>query len=414
MNLEYFIAQRSERESKSQEPSIMMRVATLAVALGVVVMIITIAVIGGFKTQINTRLSGLSGHVVVTDVRGVEPSQSIHINDSEELRAIIDETGAVRQSAYILRGAIARGGGVVDGVVVKGVDSLYNTPFFERFLIQGELPRFGTGDSRRELLISKGLADEMSLDVGGRMELLFTDEGAHDVTRLTFKVAGVFSAGIGDVEKRMVIADIETLRKINGWEEEQISGREIWVDDIDKSDNIVKDLNIKIIFDADNELDQMAAFSLGELYPSLFDWLATHNVNGVVVVVIMLIVAIFNMVTALLILVLERTRMVGILKSLGMNNGSLRKIFLYRALSVIIRGLVWGNLVALALCLAQSHWGILKLEASGYMLSVVPIELSVGWVVGLNVGVVAVILLVMIIPTRIVATIKPDEIVKYK
>ncbi|MFR9602934.1 MAG: FtsX-like permease family protein [Rikenellaceae bacterium] len=415
MNLEYFIARRSERESKSQEPSIMMRVATVAVALGVVVMIITIAVIGGFKSQINAKLSGLSGHVVVTHTRGVQPSQGLYIEDSPSLDQIIcDEPSLTRQSSYILRGAIARAGGVIEGVVVKGVDSLYNTPFFERHITSGELPQFGTGRSRREVLISKSLADDMTLDVGQRLELLFGDESGGEISRLTFKVAGIFASGIGEIEKRVIVADIETLRGVNGWGPSQISGREIWINEINNGDEIAENINKKITFDTDSKLEQIRALSLQEIYPSLFDWLNTHNINGVVVISIMMIVALFNMVTALLILVLERTQMIGVLKALGMTNESLRKIFLYRSMSVIFRGLAWGNAIALVLCGVQSRWGVLKLEASGYMLSEVPIELGVGWIVGLNLGVVVVVLAVMTIPTRIVATIKPDEIMKYK
>ncbi len=394
----------------------MMRVATVAVALGVVVMIITIAIIGGFKSEINTKLSGLSGHIVTTHLRGVQPSIFSYIEDSPALSNIISaEPSLTRQSSYILRGAIARAGGVIEGVVVKGVDSLYNTPFFERYITEGNLPHFGTGLSRRDVLISKSLADDMTLNEGDRLELMFSDEeGGGDIDRLTFRVAGIFSSGIGEIEKRMVIADIETLRRVNGWGPTQISGREIWIDEINNAQNIAAELNKKITFDTNNQLNSVMAFSLSQIYPSLFDWLNTHNINGVVVISIMLIVALFNMVTALLILVLERTQMIGILKALGMGNGALRKIFLYRALSVIIRGLVWGNMIALALCLAQQKWGLLKLEASGYMLSEVPIKLELGWIIGLNIGVVVVVLLVMTIPTRIVATIKPDEIIKYK
>ncbi len=411
MNLEYFIARRSEQESKSQEPSIMMRVATIAVSLGIIVMIVTIAIISGFKVQINDKLSGLSGHVVVTSSRGVQ--SSLPIDDNQTLRGLTTSVDAQRTSAYILRGAIARAGGVIDGVMVKGVDSMYNTQFFDKYLVEGELPHFGSSSSRREVLISNELANAMRLSIGGRIELLFADEQSN-IDRLTFKVAGIFSAGIGDMERGIIVADIETLRKANGWGENQISGIEIWIRDVSSAIKTEEDINKMIIFEADSTLDGVAAFSIERLYPSLFDWLKTHDINGVIVVVIMLVVALFNMITALLILVLERTRMIGILKSLGMDNRSLQRIFLYRALNVILRGLVWGNAIAIALCIMQQQWGIIKLEASGYMLSVVPIALSWWWIMALNVGVVAVILLIMTIPTRIVATITPDEIVKYK
>ncbi len=411
MNLEYFIAQRGAKEAKNQEPSVMMRVATVAVSLGIVVMIITLAVIGGFKSQINSKLSGLSGHVVVTNTRGVQ--SSLPIAHSRALGEIVGDVGAVRESAYIMRGAIARAGDVIDGVVVKGVDSHYNAPFFEEYLVEGHLPEFGSSEARREVLISSELASAMETSHGERVELLFVDDSG-EVERLTFRVGGVFSIGVGEMERGVVIADIETLRKVNAWSAEEISGLEIWLDKMSDAERVAEDINKMIIFGAESELDSVVAIPIERLYPALFDWLKTHDINGVIVVAIMLIVAIFNMITALLILVLERTRMIGILKSLGMGNESLRRIFLYRALGVIVRGLVCGNIIAAVLCGVQSRWGVVKLEASGYMLSQVPIEVSAWWWIALNVGVVVVVLAVMTIPVRIVATITPDEIVKYK
>ncbi len=407
MNLEYFIAGRTSGGSRS----IMTRVATIAVAVGVVVMIITMAVIAGFKVQIADKLSGLSGHIIVTDAVGVNPSSLIPIERSEELEQLLEQSGAQRYSTYILRGAIARGGGEITGVVVKGVDSLYNSQFFEHSLTSGQLPKFGEPQARREVLLSQGLADDMSLSVGERMELIFTDEEG-DISRFTFKVTGLFSAGVGEQEHSLILADIETLRRVNNWQEPQVSGYEVWIDNIDNAEPMAQQLNHSILYET--EQSRVVAISLEEIYPMLFDWLRTHDLNGLVVGIIMLIVAIFNMATALLILVLESSRMVGILKSLGMANGALRQIFLYRALWITVRGLAWGNVIGLVLCLAQSRWGVLKLEASGYILSQVPIELNAGWILALNMGFVAVVLLVMTIPARMVASISPDEIVKYR
>ncbi len=392
----------------------MMRVATLAVVVGMVVMILTLAVIGGFKSQIYTKLSGLSGHIVVAGREGVVPSAESLIIYGDELRDIVSGVSPLRSSTYILRGAIVRGEDFMDGVVVKGVDSLFNAPFFEESLIDGCVPQFGTGRSRRELLLSIDLASQMGVGEGERVDILFTDERSGEVDRLTFKVGGIYSAGVGEMERRVIIADIETLRRVNGWTSDEVSGCEVWVEDVDKTAEIAENINKTITFGVSEELDDVRALSLEELYPALFDWLKTHDVNGVVVVTIMLIVALFNLITALLILVLERSRMIGILKSLGMENGALQRVFLYRALSITLRGLAWGNGVGLLLCWTQSQWGIVKLEASGYMLSEVPINLGVGWLVALNLGVVVVVMLVMTIPTRMVASVHPDEIVKYR
>ncbi len=407
MNLDFFISRRMGSDSKS----IMTRVATIAVAVGLVVMIITIAVIAGFKTQISQRLSALSGHIVVTDVVGVNPASRMAITQDAELEDIIIQSGATRFNTYILRGAIAKGGNQLEGVVVKGVDSLYNSSLFEGAIVEGHAPQFGTSAARRELLVSQELASDMDLHPSQRLELLFSDEDG-DVSRLTFKVAGVFSIGVGENEKGLIIADIQTLRRLNGWAENQISGYEVEIANPSVAQDVASELNKKILYSSEQE--RTVALSLQELYPALFDWLATHDINGVVVGVIMLVVAIFNMATALLIMVLERARMVGILKSIGMDNGSLGRIFLWRAGGIILRGLAWGNIIGIALCLVQQRYELLKLEASGYILSVVPCELEVWWIVALNIGFAGVVLIVMSLPVRMVASISPDEIVKYR
>ncbi len=368
----------------------MVRVATCAVAVGIIVTTIAIAIIAGFKSQIESRLSSLSGHIVVTDVVGVNPASLHSIRSKEEIEDILNQNGAVRVEPYILRGAIACSPELLEGVVVKGIES--------------EL-------ERREVVISTKLARDMSLEIGTRIELLFNDQKGENA-RLTFKVADIITTKLGEIEDKIIMTNIETLRRVNGWDKDEISGYEVWLDSIDNAEKVAREINHKILYTTDQE--RVIALWIKELYPSLFDWLTTHDINGVVVIIIMLVVAIFNMATALLILVLESSRMVGILKSLGMDNRGLTHIFLHRAGRIIIRGLAWGNTIGLLLCFAQQRWGVLKLDASGYMLATVPIELEVWWIIALNIGFATVTLIIMTLPLKVIASISPDEIVKYR
>lgn len=383
----------------------MLSVARAAVALSVAVIILTLAVIFGFNREITERLTGISSHVVVASNRGVDPTWPQPIRATEELRELFLEMGGVeRYSSFISRSAIIKGRGSAEGVVIKGVDSLFNRPFLEGCIKEGALPDFGRRENpTRELLLSRSLAQQMGLGVGDRVELLLS-EGEGELSRLLFKVGGLYSSGMEESDRLLLIADIEHLRRSCSWAEDQISGYDIWLKNPAQSVEYAQNLNYAMLFSESG--DRVGAQSIEELYPAIMGWLITHRVNGAVIVVIMVVVAAFNMITALLILVLERRSMILTLKSLGMSNGALQRVFIYRALYILLYGLAWGNAVGIGLALAQQRWGIIKLDAEGYMLSQVPIGIDAGWVVMLNICVIATIMMVMIAPTRLVTGIK--------
>ncbi len=392
----------------------MMRVAMTAVAMGLTVMIITLAVIFGFKEQIAAQLTASSGHVVVTSVRGVAASMTDPILRGKAVEDLILSNGGVESYApYAVAGGVVRGGGVAEGVMVKGLDSLSDLSHLHKIIEEGEVPDFGRSTGSRDVLISSDLAQSIGAEVGKRLELLYTDsEGG--VERFIFRIAGLVRAPKGTVERSYIIGDLRAVQRLHGWESDEVSGYEIWLSEADKAGEVTTAINQGIIYSSSDDLDNVGVFSCEDLFPGIFGWLKTHDVNALVVIVIMLLVAIFNMVTALLILVLERASMVGVLKSLGMNNRSLQMIFVYRALNITLRGVLYGNLVGLGLCFVQWKWRLITLDASGYILTHVPISLSVTWVVLINMAVVGVITVAMAIPSRMVTKINPSESVKYR
>ncbi|MFR9644048.1 MAG: FtsX-like permease family protein, partial [Rikenellaceae bacterium] len=284
---------------------------------------------------------------------------------------------------------------------------------FDRGLFEGEIPNFGGEKSSRNTIVSKELASELGLEVGGRLELLMADDDG-SLRRDLYRIAAIYTAGGGAAEKGVVLTDIRNVQRLNGWGESQISGYEISLSNRDKSVEIADQINIEILYNENEELDQSAAYAIERLYPSIFDWLAALDMNGVVIISIMMVVAIFNIITALLILVLERVQMIGVLKALGMNNSSLRQVFLLRALSITFWGLIWGNGVGIALSLLQRHFEVVKLDETGYLLDTVPIELGVGWITLLNIGVIVAIIIVVSVPTRIVGSIEPHKAIKFQ
>lgn len=391
----------------------MVRIAVISVALSVAVMILSLAVIMGFKREITTRVTGFVAHVEVSDLRSVRSIESAAITRSEALEEMIRATGSVEGLApYATKGGVVKTSDAILGMMLKGVDGAYDWSFFRDHLKEGELPRVGDSIRTKDILISRSMAREMKLAPGDKVEMLFV-EGDQTPRRDRFKVSGVYATGMDDFDRVMVMTDLRNVQRLCDWSTDQVSGYEVMLEDAIQSGDFAQRLNSALLRADREEFWNLTALSAQELYPNIFDWLRTHDLNAAVILIIMTVVAVFNMATALLTLVLERTRMIGLLKTMGMNNTSLRRIFLYRALFIIVRGVVWGNLIGVGLCLTQHYFHLLKLDPAGYMLSEVPVAFGAGWWLLLNAGVIAVIFMLLVLPASIISYIKPDESIRY-
>ena len=414
MNLPLFIARRMAHPSLENRPSVMVRIATIAVALSLAVMIISMAVIAGFKVELSRKICGVARHAELCDLRSLqsmEPWPMLRSPHVEEL--LRAEEGVVALEPNAWKGGILKTAEGMEGVVLKGVDSTYRTDFLGEMLRKGELPRLQGGIRSKELLLSESLARKLRIEVGDKVEMLFIREG-ESPRRDRFKVSGLYASGMEELDARMVYTDLRNVQRLLGWSADQIAGYEITLQHLDQAEEYTSHCNQRLLFDEEESTQNLVVRSTLQRYPAIFDWLRTHDVNAAVILSIMLIVALFNMTSVLLILVLERTRMIGLLKSLGMRNASLQQIFLFRALFIILKGLFWGNLVGLGLCLIQKYTHLIKLDSAGYLLSEVPISLEWGWWLGVNLGTVLTILLLLTLPTCIVSYIRPENSIRYE
>ncbi len=248
---------------------------------------------------------------------------------------------------------------------------------------------------------------------GDKVEMLFIESDATP-RRDRFKVSGIYFSGMAELDDRLAVTDIRNVRRLTGWENGEVSGYELMLDEGTDRELFTRALNRALLYSDLEEVENLTASSIEQRYPTLFDWLRTHDVNAAVILTIMLIVALFNMISVLLILVLERTRMIGLLKALGMTDGQLQRLFLCRAAFIILKGMAWGNAVALLFCLGQRYGHFLKLDAAGYLLSEVPIAVEWSWWLGVNLGAAAVILLLLTLPTYLVSYVRPDESIRYE
>ena len=389
----------------------MVRIATAAVAVSIAVVVISLAVIFGFKEQITALVSGATADVTVSSPYAHRQPESHPITDNEELRKLITSTENIAHiEPYAVRNAIVRGEGGAEGISLRGVDSEADISLFASRLESGAMPEM-EGARRKEILLSRDLARRIGAETGSRIEIVLIDEDSP--RRELFKVCGIYRSVLGNVASSLAITDIRNVQKINRWDESQITGYVCRLDVPELALATAESINIRLIYDYQGE-DNIAAVSAQELHGDIFGWLETHDVNATVILVIMLVVAIFNVVTALLILVLERTRMVGTLKSMGMTNKAIRRIFTHHAARITLRGLIIGNALALVLLVAQQMFHIVKLDESGYFLSEVPVALGVGWIVIVNILFATIIVAVTHIATSIVGRIKVAEALKYE
>ena len=388
----------------------MIHIATSAVAVSIAVVIITLSVIFGFKEQISALVSGSMSDITISNPYGERQPELHPINDNEPLRSIITTTGNIAHAErYALRSCVARGEEGAMGIALKGIDKEADLSLFAERLEEGILPRFEEA-RRKEILLSQSLASKIGAKCNDRIELLLLE--GDTPRREVFKVCGVYRSALGETGAELALTDIRNVQKLNGWEPTQISGYTCRLYDSELAEQSADIINMRLMREYEG-VENLAAVSSREQHADIFGWLETHNVNAAVILTIMLIVAIFNMATALLILVLERTRMVGILKSLGMQNATIRRIFTYRAAQIIAVGIAIGNILALGLLLAQKYLHLIKLDESGYFLSEVPVSLGAGWIVATDILFAAVIIAVMYLATAIVRRIKVAEAIKY-
>lgn len=405
-NLSLLISRRISSQS------VMTHVAATAVAVSIAVMIVTLAVVFGFREEMGTLVSRFAADVTVTDLRALRASESLPVTDSERLRELVAAADdSARTTAYAVRGGVIRSERGMAGMILKGVGSADGTALFADVLSEGELPRMDEA-RRKEILISRSCAGELGVSAGARVELLFMEESGTPRREL-FKVCGIYDTGLNDERATLVLTDIRNVRKINGWNETEISGYEVRTDDFDRADEVADAINRTLfaLYDGDGDL---SAVSARQLHAEIFAWLGTHDVNAAVIVTIMFVVALFNMITALLILVFERTRMIGILKTLGMTDGGIRRIFICRAAALVVRGLLWGNAVGIGLVMLQKYTHIIKLDAEGYNVASVPVSMDADWIAAIDLGFAASILLILAAVTTIVSRIRPSETIRYE
>ena len=407
MNFEYFVAKRlfftNKKNNRHTRP--ILSIAILAIALSVAIMLLSFIIVKGFKQEISNKIIGFGSHIIIssyTDNQSYE-SDPIIINDS--LHNIINNISEVKNTnVFATKAGIIKTQEEIMGVVLKGVSLDFDWEFFEQNLIDGSVIEINDSVKTNDVLISEEMSRKLSLDIGDDLIIYFIKESSR-VRK--FDVKGIYNTSFSDFDKLFILGDIRCVQQLNQWDYNQVGGLEVTICDFNKLDKT----NNLIYSELDYDLNSI---TIKEKYPQLFDWLNLQDVNVAVILVLMLIVGVINMITALLILISERTRFIGILKAIGSNNWNIRKIFVYNATYLLIKGLFFGNIIAFVLALLQREFSIIKLDPQTYYMNTIPIHFDFLDIFLLNLGTVFICYLILLIPTIIVTKISPTKAISFQ
>ena len=406
MNVEYFIAKRlfTAKEENNSYTKPILRIAILAIALSVAIMLLSVMVVTGFKNDISDKIIGFGSHITISSFSDNQSYETEPIQISDSLYNSILENSEVKHiSTFATKAGIIKTNNEILGVVLKGVSSNYDWNFFNNNLIAGKCFNINDSIITNNVLISENSANSLQLGVGDDLFMYFVQ----DPPRVRkFQISGIYNTALSDFDKLYVMGDIKHIQSLNSWEKNQIGGVELMLNDFNNLDLVTQSIYEKIPYN-------LNASSIKEKTPQIFDWLDLQDINVRVILILMLIVGGINMITALLILILERTKMIGILKALGANNWSVRRVFLYSALHLILKGLFWGNSIALGFAFLQNKFSIISLDPNIYYMNTVPVNFDFSTVILLNLGTISVCYLILVIPSVIIAKITPIKAIRF-
>lgn len=415
MNVPYFLARRiyadNDNQKKVSRPAV--RIAIIGVAVGLAVMIVSVCVVLGFKHAIRDKVVGFGSHIQVAEFLMLQQGTDSPIEVDDSVMNVLQHIEGVKHvQRFAMKQGILKTDSDFLGVAFKGVGPEFDSTFIHQHLLEGAVPKFSDKSSGNKILVSKVMADKLKLTCGSRIFAYFIDDSGVRTRRFT--IAGIYQTNLTQYDNVMCYVDLYTAVKLNGWQEDMASGAELQVDHFDKLDEVENRVVKLVNRTTDKYGNTYSSKTIKELSPQIFSWLDLLDLNVWIILIIMMAVAAVTMISGLLIIILERTQMIGLMKALGARNPMVRHTFMWFAAFIIGRGLLWGNMIALALVALQYFTGIVKLDPATYYVSSVPVEVNVLFVVLLNIGTLLISLLVLIGPSFLISHIHPAKTMTYE
>ena len=415
MNFPLYIAKRiySDQGDKRKVSRPAIRIATIGVAIGLAVMIVTVSVVLGFKHTIRDKVVGFGSHIQVHNIMNYSGSDPhpICANDSL-MKAVGKLPGVAKAERFSMTQGILKTDEDFLGIAIKGIAEEYDTTFLSQHLIAGNITSFSDKTSKYKLLVSKMIADKMRLKVGDKVFGYFIDN--QDVRTRKFTISGIYQTNMTRFDETLCFTDLHTANKLNGWTDNQATGIEVLVKDFEKVNETANQFIDNINRTSDEQGNSLTSETIYELYPQVFSWLELLDINVWIILALMVCVAGFTMISGLLIIILERTQMIGILKALGARNKTVRHTFLWFSVFIIGQGLFWGNIVGIGIVLLQKYTGFITLDPQTYYVSEAPMELNLPLVALINIATLLICVFVLIAPSYLISHIHPAKSMRYE
>lgn len=414
MNLELFIARKiyfgGDNKNKASSPAI--KIAVAGIALGLATMILAVCIVIGFKKEVRNKVIGFGSHIQISNFENNNSYETHPICVDQNLLQTLKNTDGIQHvEIYGTKSGIIKTDTDFQGIVLKGVDTDYDWTFFQQNMIEGKTLDVSDTLSINEAIVSKYIADKLNLKLGDSFTTYFIQD---PIKVRKFTITGIYSTNFEEYDKLFIVTNLDIIRRLNSWEADQASGLELMVKDYDKLDEVKMSVYFKMAAYQDRMGNLFYTRSIKEMNPMIFNWLDLLDTNVVVIIILMLAVSGFTMISGLLILILERTNMIGILKALGARNFSIRKTFLYVSSFLIIKGILWGNVIALSICFLQKQFGLIKLDPTVYYVSEMPVDMNIIYILLINIGTLLISLLMMVGPSYLIARISPAKSIRFE
>lgn len=433
MKVAFFIARRAMQSNKGGYSGFIIRLATIATALGLAVMIISTSMITGFKNQISDKIFGFWGHIHLTDwdanrsiyksnpfpydsslvnqleqIEAMEVELNLFQNGERSFERVATQGGVQYLHSFAVLAAVMESKNEHEGLILKGLGADFDWSRFQKYIKAGEVLD-ATSDTlnQKQILISEQTAARMKLELGDRLRINKIQDGRQQSR--VFEVKGFYKTGLEEYDKKFALVNLSTIQSFNNWDSNQIGGYEIFIDELDDLPILTYEINGQLV----SNQSGLHADSIRDKFPRIFEWLDLQDVNKQVILGLMLLVGIINMVTALLILILERTQMIGTLKAMGYTNGKIQQVFLYFSGHILLKGVFWGNVIGIGICLLQKYFEFIKLSEADYYLATAPVEIPIVEVLGLNLLCFVVTMFFLVVPTYLVSKVKPVDALRF-
>ena len=404
MNLEYYISKKILSRDKNNFSRPVIRLSILSIALGLSVMILSVSIVIGFQKTVREKVAGFDAHIQITGFSDNESYETASINRNQDFVDDIRKIKSVTNiHAYAQKGGILKANTTIQGVMMKGIGSDFNWSNVDDWLVSGKHPNYNDSTRSKEIVISQNIANKLNVKVGDAVLMYFIQEPPR-VRK--FFISGIYHSGIEEFDSRFIIGDIQQIQKLNKWNHSQIAGFEVMIDDYDKMDEVTAKINELIGYD-------LIAKNIRQRYPFIMDWLNLLDTNVYFILGLMVLISGITMMGTILILILEKTNMIGTFKALGATNKSIRKIFIYNALYLIGSGLILGNIIGIGLAAIQYFFNVIPLDAETYYMDTIPIYFNFGYLLLLNIGTILITSLMMLWPSHIISKISPIKALRF-